>query len=399
MTAQINISSPSTLAGTQPISVLSDVVGIEVVTDRLRMSDVTVVPSTGTGTAFPAIVLNKSPNFSLERVEVKRESQTSRFDSGIDLHSAISGSLFGTIVCNSVTYNLRIRNDATAGYPSNAVKDFGGYYAGAGTANVELKDSHGASFFGSVIEVGPIGIKASGSNNATIVGCWLENGTNNLDVSDSQDWVVVGGNFGDSGMHLRSGVTGFDFFGCTFPGAVTLDHGVTNTVFWGCKLPSIADGWSNNGGKTNQRFLCNVGGIGLYTDYSARTKMVQEQGSGDIFRIWRSDFAQFDLSRDADGANGWKYQLNGNAYELHSVSGGETTLRFDFQTGYLDNRTGEYRINGVKVIGPRLTGWAPMAGTANSTTAFNTSTMTHEQACQRIAALEAAMLQHGLIGI
>lgn len=57
------------------------------------------------------------------------------------------------------------------------------------------------------------------------------------------------------------------------------------------------------------------------------------------------------------------------------------------------------KVNGTKVISQRDTGWALMTGTQNKSAVFNTATATKEQLAQRLAAIEAALWRHGLIGI
>lgn len=61
------------------------------------------------------------------------------------------------------------------------------------------------------------------------------------------------------------------------------------------------------------------------------------------------------------------------------------------------NVTGFYRVDGVKVVGNRVTGWAVPGGTA-SRASFETGTVTLFQLAQRVKALIQDLTDHGLIG-
>lgn len=67
----------------------------------------------------------------------------------------------------------------------------------------------------------------------------------------------------------------------------------------------------------------------------------------------------------------------------------------DVNLGFLDVRK-EIRVNGVKVVGERATGWDGMGGTATRTS-FQTSTVTTEQLAQRVKALIDDLQAHGLL--
>lgn len=58
---------------------------------------------------------------------------------------------------------------------------------------------------------------------------------------------------------------------------------------------------------------------------------------------------------------------------------------------------GAYRVDGVKVVGNRVTGWGAATGTG-SRTAFDTATVTTAQLAQRLKALLDDLAAHGLIG-
>jgi hypothetical protein len=58
---------------------------------------------------------------------------------------------------------------------------------------------------------------------------------------------------------------------------------------------------------------------------------------------------------------------------------------------------GAYRVDSVKVVGNRVTGWSPATG-ASSRSAFDTATATTAQLAQRLKALIDDLIAHGLIG-
>jgi hypothetical protein len=58
---------------------------------------------------------------------------------------------------------------------------------------------------------------------------------------------------------------------------------------------------------------------------------------------------------------------------------------------------GQMRVDGVKVVGNRITGWAAATGTA-SRAAFDAGTVTAGQLAQRVKALIDDLIAHGLIG-
>lgn len=58
---------------------------------------------------------------------------------------------------------------------------------------------------------------------------------------------------------------------------------------------------------------------------------------------------------------------------------------------------GVYRVDGVKVVGNRVTGWSAATGTGSRTT-FDTATATTMQLAQRLKALLDDLITHGLIG-
>lgn len=82
----------------------------------------------------------------------------------------------------------------------------------------------------------------------------------------------------------------------------------------------------------------------------------------------------------------------GSSYAGQSVAARMTLTSFDFPSG------GTYKIGGVQVVTSRSTGWVAMTGSSNSSTAYDTSSVTLAQLAGRVMALQAALTTHGLIG-
>jgi len=64
----------------------------------------------------------------------------------------------------------------------------------------------------------------------------------------------------------------------------------------------------------------------------------------------------------------------------------------------LNAATGEYRVNGTKVVGARDTGYTAFTGITNEVTTYATGTVTLIQLAERVAAIQASLTTHGLIG-
>jgi hypothetical protein len=76
--------------------------------------------------------------------------------------------------------------------------------------------------------------------------------------------------------------------------------------------------------------------------------------------------------------------------QIVRIAGGGVDLR---------NSAYFYFVNGVQVVGTRLTGYTnAMTGTANRATSYDTSTITLVQLAQRVKAIEDDLTTHGLIG-
>ncbi len=76
---------------------------------------------------------------------------------------------------------------------------------------------------------------------------------------------------------------------------------------------------------------------------------------------------------------------------------GTTALANMTAAGFI-NATTEFRVATIKVVGARNTGWTAMTGTPDESTAYATSTVTLPQLAGRVAAIQAALTTHGLLG-
>ena len=56
------------------------------------------------------------------------------------------------------------------------------------------------------------------------------------------------------------------------------------------------------------------------------------------------------------------------------------------------------KVNTTQVVGARDTGWTAMTGSPDKSTSYATSSVTLPQLAGRVAALQAALTTHGLIG-
>ena len=58
----------------------------------------------------------------------------------------------------------------------------------------------------------------------------------------------------------------------------------------------------------------------------------------------------------------------------------------------------QFQVSGTKVVGARDTGWTAFTGTTNKNTSYATGTVTLVQLAERVAAMQAALTTHGLLG-
>ena len=88
-------------------------------------------------------------------------------------------------------------------------------------------------------------------------------------------------------------------------------------------------------------------------------------------------------------------------YVEDPTAGTNATITNNYAAGFGGNVnivTGELRQGGVKVVGARDTGWTAFTNTTNKATSYDTSTVTLQQLAERVAAIQAALTTHGLIG-
>lgn len=102
------------------------------------------------------------------------------------------------------------------------------------------------------------------------------------------------------------------------------------------------------------------------------------------------------IFRDA-GVNIWFYRkTTGNQIDWYSSVLSATVLTIK-DTGAIDVHS-QIQIAGTKVVGARDTGWTAMTGSPDEATAYATGTVTLPQLAGRVAAIQAALTTHGLIG-
>lgn len=84
--------------------------------------------------------------------------------------------------------------------------------------------------------------------------------------------------------------------------------------------------------------------------------------------------------------------------EIRVAAGGTLAKVVTVGSAFVDvnSASGEYRVNGTKVVSARITGWATATGTATRST-FDTTTVTTSQLAERVKALIDDLFTHGLI--
>jgi len=92
-----------------------------------------------------------------------------------------------------------------------------------------------------------------------------------------------------------------------------------------------------------------------------------------------------------------------NAYGLYveaATAGSNATITNNYAAGFGGNInvTSDYYRNGTKVVGARDTGWTAFTNTTNKATSYDTATVTLQQLAERVAAMQAALTTHGLLG-
>ena len=93
-----------------------------------------------------------------------------------------------------------------------------------------------------------------------------------------------------------------------------------------------------------------------------------------------------------------------NSYSLYveaSTAGTNATITNNYAAGFSGNvniLSGSLYNTGTKVVGTRETGYTAFTNTTNKATAYDTATITLIQLAERVAAMQASMTTHGLIG-
>lgn len=115
--------------------------------------------------------------------------------------------------------------------------------------------------------------------------------------------------------------------------------------------------------------------------------------SGNLGADWRTTGFNQDFI-DYDSATQRLRVIVGNS----AVATFHASQGADFQNG-LNIASGKtIRVNGIQVIQGRNSGFTPMTGTYNSSTAYSTSSISLQQLAERVNALQTALTIHGLIG-
>lgn len=87
------------------------------------------------------------------------------------------------------------------------------------------------------------------------------------------------------------------------------------------------------------------------------------------------------------------------AIKLNYTSGAVQLLNTTVVKNSFNTVTGAISVGANQVLGPRATGWAAMTGTPNLGTVYDVASVTLPQLAARVAALQAALTTHGMIGV
>ena len=123
--------------------------------------------------------------------------------------------------------------------------------------------------------------------------------------------------------------------------------------------------------------------IGFDSSAATFTKPVYFMGQGQRIAFDGNSSGAYNRSLRYDSGQ-WAYETqNGDVFKVDD-------------NGNTDS-SGEYRVDGVKVVGNRATGWSAATGTATRTT-FATGSVTLPQLAERVKAVIDDLITHGLIG-
>jgi hypothetical protein len=98
-----------------------------------------------------------------------------------------------------------------------------------------------------------------------------------------------------------------------------------------------------------------------------------------------------------DSGGGLRFNMGANGIVAITLS---DTALFTFDSSKAMNfpTGGSIRINNLQVLTQRNTGWAPMTGSPNKATVYDTATVTLAQLAGRVMELQSVLTGHGLIG-
>lgn len=88
--------------------------------------------------------------------------------------------------------------------------------------------------------------------------------------------------------------------------------------------------------------------------------------------------------------------LGSSGFAIRDSTDASSLITFDASGNITP--VGAYLKGGVQVVGARDTGWTAMTGTPDEATVYDTASVTLPQLAGRVAALQAALTTHGLIG-
>ncbi len=171
--------------------------------------------------------------------------------------------------------------------------------------------------------------------------------------------------------------------------------GIGNNVTPGTRLAvsTAALGTAANDTNRSVQLLTSVTGNNSALDTVTRRHAAGSDWTGTNIRV----------QRDVDGTKmGFiDFGINGSSANQGLGFGSNTTTHFtiasDGTNVNVTSASGEFRVNGTKVVTSRRTGWAAATGTATRTT-FDTTTVTTAQLAERVKALIDDLTTHGLIG-
>lgn len=293
-----------------------------------------------------------------------------------------------------------------AGFRSLTTADGDYCYFLSDRANAELRITAGNT------TTNGANLQLFGSGHATAsTGRLRVSGTSVLEwtatsITAAQNLTVPNGSATAPGIRTTTYAHGLHSIGATsvgidVAGALVLTVGATASSFASGTTVQFSN--TTTAGNGTGSVICNGGG------YFAKAVFAANDASG-VHYYGNSGLTMRDLgtgtSTYLDLAFG---SASHGAYNIRSSNA--ATVRFNIDTSghvtlggtagnYLNinNATGELRINGTKVSGPRDTGWTAMTGTTDKATAYDTATVTLPQLAGRVMALQAALTAHGKIG-